>query len=228
MIDEAEIVTNDDVGTRLKAALDFRRVSQAALASKIDMSPALISRIAKNHQNVARDTCEKISVALNISYKWLKYGAGDMLDPTGMVEPTSLELSMIEDARASSTADKMVVIADFKDRQPYLAIRASSFSGKKISKPFVMRAENDCEALSIRSFDLILIDEVDRFSGDGAYLLCLGQPHFISIVTLNIDGTLTLSSGSNKKDVRLNENCNIDDQNIKIVAKVVSKLINFV
>lgn len=63
---------------RIKEARRAKHYSQKALADKIGISDAALSKIESGINNPARSTILAIANALNISVKWLETGQGEM------------------------------------------------------------------------------------------------------------------------------------------------------
>lgn len=68
--------------TRIKEARKAKHYSQKALADKIGISDAALSKIESGINNPARSTVLAIANALNISAEWLETGDGEMKLPT--------------------------------------------------------------------------------------------------------------------------------------------------
>lgn len=68
--------------TRIKEARKAKHYSQKALADKIGISDAALSKIENGINNPARSTVLAIANALNISAEWLETGDGEMELPT--------------------------------------------------------------------------------------------------------------------------------------------------
>lgn len=68
--------------TRIKEARKAKHYSQKALADKIGISDAALSKIESGINNPARSTVLAIANALNISAEWLETGDGEMELPT--------------------------------------------------------------------------------------------------------------------------------------------------
>lgn len=66
---------------RIKQARKARNYTQKALADKIGISNAALSKIESGVNNPARSTLMSIASALNVSLKWLETGEGEMFLP---------------------------------------------------------------------------------------------------------------------------------------------------
>lgn len=66
---------------RIKQARKARNYTQKALADKIGISDAALSKIESGVNNPARSTLMSIASALNVSLAWLETGEGEMFLP---------------------------------------------------------------------------------------------------------------------------------------------------
>lgn len=69
---------------RLKAYIDFKKISVRAFESSVGISNASFAKCLKNHGAIGTDKLEKIlNVYTDINIVWLITGVGDMIAPEG-------------------------------------------------------------------------------------------------------------------------------------------------
>lgn len=91
---------------RIKEARTLRKYSQKALAEKIGISDAALSKIESGVNNPARSTLIAIANALNVDVDWLISGTGEMESPT-----SSRTLDAVARRYSSSTTFRAMVDA---------------------------------------------------------------------------------------------------------------------
>lgn len=90
--------------TRIKLARTEKHLSQKALADKIGISDAALSKIESGVNNPARSTLLAIANALNISLEWLETGVGEM-----KLETTNQTLDRISRRYSQSHTFRMML-----------------------------------------------------------------------------------------------------------------------